>query len=99
MMTTLKEFLLSEEEKLAMYTGAIAKVHSRLHPEVHEVKALYEDILSEVKQDEKSAGLRKAFDRLVELTNNFEIPADTCETFAAVYQDLATANQLFRAAH
>ena len=46
MMTTLKEFLLSEEEKLAMYTGAIAKVHSRLHPEVHEVKALYEDILS-----------------------------------------------------
>lgn len=96
-MTTLKEFLLSQEEKLAMYTGAIAKVHSRLHPEVHEVKALYEDILSAVKQDEKAPGLGKAFDRLVEVTGNFEIPADTCETFAAVYQDLTTANQLYRA--
>ena len=95
-MTTYKEFLLENEEKLDMYTKAISKVHSRLHPEVHEVKALYAELLVAVKNDEEASALTPTFDRLVEVTSDFEIPSDTCETFEAVYQDLEKANALYR---
>lgn len=94
-MTTVKQFLLDNEEKLNMYTGAIAKVHSRLHPEVHEVKALYDQILEALKQDETDA-LSPAFDRLRSVTDGFKIPSDTCQTFEAVYHDLEKADQLHR---
>lgn len=96
-MTTLKTFLLNNEEKLNMYTTAISKVHVGNHPEVHEVKALYEEILAEVKQEADATALTQAFDRLAAVTDHYEIPGDTCETFAAVYQDLENADKLYRA--
>ena len=79
-MTTYKEFLLENEEKLDMYTKAISKVHSRLHPEVHEVKALYEELLVAVKNDEEASALTPTFDRLVEVTRDFETQEIEIET-------------------
>ena len=96
-MTTYKEFLLENEEKLDMCTKAISKVDSRLHPEVHAVRAFYEELLGAVKNDDEASALTPTFDRLVEVTSDFEIPSDTCETFTGAYQDLEAANALSRA--
>ncbi len=96
MTTTFKQFLLANEEKLDMYTTAIAKVHSRLHPEVHEVKALYDELLTKVKQDD-ATDLTPLFDQLTQVTSDYRIPADTCQTYEAVYQDLQTADSMYRA--
>lgn len=96
MTTNVKQFLLDNEEKLTMYTGAIAKVHRRLHPEVQEVKALYDEILVEVKKDD-STNLMPLFDQLTQVTHGYDIPTDTCQTFEAVYQALQMADKLYRA--
>lgn len=94
-MEAVKEFLLAHEEKLDVYTGAIAKVHCFLHPEVLEVRSLYEALMLGVKQNDTVA-VEQSFARLSALTNAYAIPDDVCETFTAVYQDLAEADRKFR---
>ena len=95
-MQTYQQFLLDNEEKLDLYTQAIAKVHRKNHPEVKEVKALYEQLLSQVKAGAPQSDVTKTFDQLSEVTQAYQIPSDTCETFEAVYLDLAQADQLYR---
>ncbi|MGX7108487.1 hypothetical protein [Facklamia miroungae] len=88
-----KAFLLKNEDKLSTYLNAICKVHGSHHPEVYDVRANYEMILDNIDNEEKVGVLLEEMD---DLSNHFEVPNDTCETYQAVYQDLARLYGLYQ---
>lgn len=87
------EFIKSTKEhfkKLDLYVPVVDKVHGGTHPEFHDVRRLYEAI------NEKSdaAGMEKPnlnneLTALREVTNNYSVPEDVCESYEAVYSMLA----------
>lgn len=81
---------------LKLYVPIVSRVHGATHPEFHEVHKLYDAII--VKMEE--AGLNKAeldeeFLKLREVTNDYTIPADVCESYEAVYNMLAEMDKAY----
>lgn len=93
-----RDIVESEFEKLDIYTKAIARAHGESHPEAFKVRDLFETIQAVV----KAAGTNKpdldgAFGKLREVTDNYTIPNDVCETYAAVCNLLAEADNAYHA--
>ena len=91
----IKEFFDKNDETLDLYTKAITKAHGRNHPEVFEVRSLYQGI-----QDKVSGGnydLASEFTQLRTVTSNYAIPGDVCGAFKATYELLAEFDSLARA--
>lgn len=78
---------------LTLYTGAITKVHGQNHPEVFEVREVYEDLVSKAKHSAED--YQEEFDKLRQITDNYHIPDDVCETYTAVYQYLEEADYIY----
>lgn len=75
---------------LKQYVPVVAKVHGNTHPEFHEVRKLFDAI----KQKTEEAGsnkpeLHEEFTKLREITGNYRVPDDVCESYEAVYSLLA----------
>ncbi len=82
---------------LEQYVPIVARVHGGSHPEFHEVRKLFDAISRKTKE----AGLEKPdlseeFARLREITNHYAVPGDVCESYEAVYQMLAEADEAYR---
>ena len=93
-MSKISSYLNENREKLALYTTAITRAHVANHPEVFEVKKIYDTIWDQLQTEGPEADLTSEFDRLQATTNNYEIPSDVCQTFEATYKMLAEADQL-----
>jgi iron-sulfur cluster repair protein YtfE (RIC family) len=83
---------------LELYVPIVARVHGGNHPEFHEVRKLF-DVIN---QKTKAAGserpeLNEEFAKLREITNNYTIPSDVCESYEAVYNMLAEADKAYQA--
>ncbi|NLC05416.1 MAG: iron-sulfur cluster repair di-iron protein, ric [Erysipelothrix sp.] len=68
-------------EKLEMFVPVVARVHGPTHPEFYEVQKEFENIKN---QD----SLDQAFKNLREITDNYKVPSDVCESYEAVYSML-----------
>lgn len=91
---TLKQYMSDNSEKLDLYTKAISKVHGDSHPEVHEVKALYETMKEKVSNGES---VDSEFESLRNVTSNYALPSDACETYQATYEMLKEADGIYSA--
>lgn len=90
-------YLNRHQEKLELYTTAITRAHGAHHPEVFEVKKLYTVIQAKINAaGSELVDLEPEFAALRKLTNNYEVPGDVCETFAAVYHMLAKADAAYQ---
>lgn len=81
---------------LEQYVPVVDRVHGNSHPEFHEVRRLFEVI----NQKTKEAGLEKPelsgeFVKLREVTNNYKVPSDVCESYEAVYNMLAEVDEAY----
>lgn len=85
-------------ERLNQFTPIVDRVHGGNHPEFHEVKDLWEAIYekSEAAGEEKPE-LNQEFTRLREITNNYEVPEDVCESYEAVYNMLEEVDAAYQA--
>lgn len=82
---------------LTKYVPIVARVHGPHHPEFHEVVTVFETIkLKVVTSKGKPINLDNEFTELRSITNDYEIPSDVCETYAAVYQMLKIINQSYQ---
>ncbi|MBM6614955.1 iron-sulfur cluster repair di-iron protein, ric [Desemzia sp. RIT804] len=97
-MTTFNEAANKNFEKLDMFTVAITRAHGKNHPEAFEVRDLF-SIINEKTQATDSAkpDLDAEFTQLRKITNNYTIPGDVCETYAAVYNMLSETEQTYQA--
>lgn len=81
-------------ETLELYVPIVARVHGGSHPEFHEVKRLFDLINIKMKETDKP-DLDKEFKELQQITNNYKVPTDTCESYEAVYNILAELDEAY----
>ncbi|MDX8417116.1 iron-sulfur cluster repair di-iron protein, ric [Absicoccus intestinalis] len=88
----IKEFYEENNAILDVYTKAIAKVHGQHHPEVFQVRQVYEQIQKKIR--EGNLDVKDEFKKLRDLTGNYAIPNDVCDAFRATYTLLATFDKI-----
>lgn len=87
---TFAQELEKQKETLDLYVPIVARVHGASHPEFLEVAKTYNQMIEkiegagfeDVKLDEDFANFRQ-------ITDNYKLPADTCESYEAVYNILS----------
>ena len=82
---------------LEQYVPIVARVHGGTHPEFHDVHRLFDQINAKIKE----AGLEKPeldneFKQLREVTGNYTVPDDVCESYEAVYNMLAELHKAYQ---
>ena len=83
---------------LEQYVPIVARVHGESHPEFHEVRQIFDAINKKIK--EAGTGkpeLNGEFQQLRKITDNYIVPDDVCESYAAVYQMLAELDEAYMA--
>ncbi|MDD4113819.1 MAG: iron-sulfur cluster repair di-iron protein, ric [Herbinix sp.] len=84
-------------KRLEQYVPVVDRVHGNNHPEFHRVRDLFEVI----NQKSKKAGadkleLANEFNRLREITDNYSVPDDVCESYEAVYNMLSELDKAYQ---
>lgn len=83
---------------LEQYVPIVARVHGGSHPEFHEVKKLFDAINKKTKDATSDRPeLNGEFTKLREITSNYSVPGDVCESYEAVYNILAEIDKAYQA--
>lgn len=84
--------------RLEQYVPIVDRVHGKNHPEFHEVHRLFDEISKKVKEaGSKIPELSEEFAKLREITNNYTVPDDVCESYEAVYSMLSEVDKAYQA--
>lgn len=84
-------------QKLRQYMPIVARVHGNNHPEFHEVHKAFDAINQIIKEaGSKRPELNEEFTKLREMTNNYTVPGDVCESYEAVYNMLAELDRAYQ---
>lgn len=85
-------------QTLKQYVPIVARVHGNNHPEFHEVHKVFDAINQIIKEaGSKRPELNEEFAKLREITNNYTVPGDVCESYEAVYNMLAELDRAYQA--
>ena len=85
-------------QTLKQYVPIVARVHGDHHPEFHEVRKVVDTIMEKTKEaGTNKPTLNEEFTKLRELTDNYKVPADVCESYEAVYRMLAEIDNAYHA--
>ncbi len=87
-------FFKENKKQLDLFTKAITKAHGTKHPEVFDVRRVYQKMQQKMQRDDWQ--LDDEWDELRKITKNYAIPADVCQTFAKTYQMLAEFDKLYQ---
>ena len=83
-------------KKLQFYVPVVARVHGGSHPEFHDVQNILNEIKVKIKDDNSDKpDLENEFKRLREITDNYTIPEDVCESYEAVYNMLEELDKAY----
>ncbi len=95
--TSFNEVLEKNIKRLEQFVPVVDRVHGEHHPEFHEVRRLFEEINRKIKEaGSGKPDLDNEFKQLKEITNNYTVPEDVCETYEAVYNMLAEMDRAHR---
>mgnify|MGYP000850519295 FL=1 len=81
-------------ETLQQYVPIVDRVHGDSHPEFHDVKRVFDEINSKLKESQKPE-LTDEFKELRKITENYTIPEDVCESYEAVYKMLEDLDKAY----
>ena len=95
---TFKEAWKANQKNLKLYVPVVERVHGKHHPEFHEVRAIAEDVIAKAKAVRtRLPALDEEFIRLRQVTDNYTVPGDVCESYEAVYHMLAELDRAYHA--
>ena len=81
---------------LEQYVPIVDRVHGSSHPEFHDVRRLFEEINLKVKKTgADTPELDTEFKQLREITDNYSVPDDVCESYEVVYNMLAELDEAY----
>lgn len=83
----------THKKNLELYVPVVARVHGPTHPEFYKVQKEYDAMIE--KLNANNHDLETEFTNLKEITNNYTVPSDTCETYEAVYKMLEAMDLAF----
>lgn len=92
-MNQFDEMMNQHLDKLVKFVPVVARVHGEEHPEFHQVKAVFDKMNSKLAGSDLN--LTDDFKQLREITSNYEVPNDVCETYEAVYVMLSQLDEAF----
>lgn len=93
---TFHETVAEHLETLKLYVPIVARVHGGEHPEFHDVRKQCDSLIAKIEQaGELMPDLGAEFDALRGITNRYEVPSDTCESYEAVYDMLAAMDESY----
>lgn len=82
---------------LRRYVPVVARVHGERHPEFHEVRRLYEEMVTRISAAGRGRpDLAAVFEALRQVTNGYRVPKDVCESYEAVYRMLSELDRAYR---
>lgn len=83
-------------ETLKLYIPIVDRVHGESHPEFHEVHRLFEEMNMKMKEEgSDKPELDREFKELRKVTDNYTVPADTCESYEIVYNILSKLDEAY----
>ncbi|NMA69397.1 MAG: iron-sulfur cluster repair di-iron protein, ric [Desulfitobacterium sp.] len=81
---------------LEQFVPIVDRVHGDHHPEFHDVHKLFNSISAKVKEaGSEKPELKEEFEKLREVTDNYTVPADVCESYEAVYKMLSELDKAY----
>lgn len=83
-------------EKLEQFVPIVARVHGESHPEFYDVKEQFDVLSAKLKSKNKDLDLNQEFKALRDITNDYTVPSDVCETYEAVYVMLKAVDQAYQ---
>ncbi|NLJ72154.1 MAG: iron-sulfur cluster repair di-iron protein, ric [Syntrophomonadaceae bacterium] len=93
---TFAELVKEEFPIIGQYTPVLVRVHGEAHPELASVLEVFKKInkaANEKNLDELE--LRANFQKLREITQDYSLPSDACETYIETYNMLARADKTY----
>ena len=97
-MATFNEGIKGNLKKLKLFVPVVARVHGGNHPEFHDVRKLYDEVNAKIKEaGSEKPNLDNEFKQLREITDNYTVPGDVCESYEAVYEMLAELDKAYQA--
>jgi iron-sulfur cluster repair protein YtfE (RIC family) len=92
-----KQVIENNLERLEQFVPIVDRVHGEHHPEFHEVHRLFNEINAKIKATASNKPeLNEEFTNLREITNNYTIPDDVCESYEAVYRMLEEMDSAYQ---
>ena len=83
---------------LEKFVPIVARVHGKHHPEFHDVRKVFDTIFEKVKEaGTEKPELSQEFTKLREITDNYTVPCDVCESYEAVYKMLSELDESYQA--
>lgn len=83
-------------ETLKQHVPIVARVHGEAHPEFHEVHKLFDEINVKIKKTgENKPELKEEFIKLREITEDYTVPGDVCESYEAVYKMISQLDKAY----
>lgn len=85
-------------KRLEQYVPIVDRVHGASHPEFHQVSKVFNAILKKSNEaGVEKPELKEEFSQLRQITNNYEVPGDVCESYEAVYKMLEEVDKAYSA--
>ena len=83
---------------LGQYLPTVERVHGGNHPEIHEVRSIFEVIVRKTQEaGSQKPELHEEFTKLREITHGYSVPRDVCESYEAVYRMLGEIDDAYQA--
>jgi len=84
-------------ERLEQFVPVVARVHGGTHPEFHDVRKLFGEINAKIKDaGSEKPELDNELKQLREITDNYTVPSDVCESYEAVYNMLSELDEAYQ---
>lgn len=81
---------------LQQYVPVVARVHGGNHPEFHDIRAVFDVIVEKIEQSETdNVQLDQEFSKLREISHDYLVPEDVCESYEAVYRMLEEIDEAY----
>ena len=85
-------------KRLEQYVPIVARVHGGNHPEFHEVRKVFDQMNAKVKKaGSEKPEIEMELMQLREITDNYTVPGDVCESYEAVYNMLEEVDKAYQA--
>lgn len=82
---------------LEKFVPIVDKVHGKHHPEFHDVRKIFDTINDKAKEaGAEKPDLSQEFTLLREVTDNYTVPGDVCESYEAVYKMLSELEESYK---
>lgn len=76
----------------------MSRVHGGNHPEIYDVRKIFDTINVKIKEaGSNKPELKEEFTQLSDITKEYTVPGDVCESYEAVYRKLAELDKAYHA--